>query len=190
MDAFSCPRCAVRLMVPEDLAGSHVACPECATRVPVPSPIAAVDLVRREAPMDAVTRRGGLPASVPSLATSVGLHDFLPHDPADNGRLQPWRVGRWVGTGGAIVFGGAALLLLCAVQGYRQFAAAANAAVKPPVAFPRPAALVIPPPPIWARPVCLAARRKVPRRGRNRRRPPSSSERGADSRPRSGCGII
>jgi hypothetical protein len=144
MDAFSCPSCAVRLMVPEDLAGAHVNCPECATRVPVPSPIAAADFVRH----------GGLPSADRSVPTPVGLHDFLPHDPTDNGRLQPWRVGRWIGTGGAIVFGGAALLLLCAVQGYKQIAAAANAAVKPPVAFPRPA-LVIPPPPVRARPVVL-----------------------------------
>ena len=160
MDAFSCPRCAVRLMVPADLAGEYVACPECATLVPVPDNVRA-DAVRRGAPMLAGVGSGstgssfaGLPESPSerSIAIPVDVHDFLPHDPADNGRVQPWRVGRWIGMGGAIVFGGAALLFLCAVQGYRQIAAAANAAVKPPVAFPRPA-LVIPPPPVWARPV-------------------------------------
>jgi hypothetical protein len=166
MDAFSCPRCAVRLMVPEDLAGEFVACPECATLVPVPAAEERADAVRRGAPMLAAVGSGstgsrsagssfdGLPErpSARSIATPVDVHDFLPRDPTDNGRIQPWRVGRWIGTGGAIVFGGAAVLLLCVVQGYRQITAAANAAVKPPVAFPRPA-LVIPPPPVWGRPV-------------------------------------
>ena len=142
MDAFSCPSCALRLMVPVDLAGAHISCPECGTSVPVPSPVQAADVATR---LDS--------RSVASIATPVDIRDMLPHDPNDDGRLQPWRVGRWVGTGGAIVFGGAALLLLCAVQGYRQIAAAANEAVKPAaVGFPRPA-LVIPPPPVRARPV-------------------------------------
>jgi hypothetical protein len=149
-------------MVPEDLAGECVACPECATLVPVPQ-----DRVRRGAPMLAAlgsgpegTRParssfGALPErpSERSIAIPVDVHDFLPSDPTDNGRFEPWRVSRWVGTGGAIVFGGAALLLLCAVQGYRQITAAANAAIKPPVAFPRPALVIPPPPPIWAHPV-------------------------------------
>jgi hypothetical protein len=143
MDAFSCPNCALRLMVPVDLAGTHVPCPECGASVSVPSPVQAFDFAPRTESV----------SSFPSIATPVDICDILPRDPADDGRLQPWRVGRWIGTGGALVFGGAALLLLCAVQGYRQIAAAANEVVKPAaVGFPRPA-FKIPPPPVRARPV-------------------------------------
>jgi len=157
-------------MVPEDLAGEYVARPERAPVVPVPDDVRA-DAVRRGAPMlaavgsrstgsgsagsgSAGSTLGDLPERPlgRSIATPVDVHDFLPRDPTDNGRVHPWRVGRWIGTGGAIVFGGAAVLLLCAVQGYRQITAAANADIRPPVAFPRPA-LVIPPPPVWGRPV-------------------------------------
>ena len=150
-------------MVPEILAGEFVSCPECATLVSVPAEQERLDAVRRGAPMMAAvgsesanSHYDAPPAFFPgrAIATPVSIHDFLPRDPADNGRIHPWRVGRWIGMGGAVVFGGAALLLLCVVQGYRQITAAANAAVKPPVAFPRPA-LVIPPPPVWARPVAL-----------------------------------
>jgi hypothetical protein len=127
--------------------------------VPVPSPIEPTETRRGTWANEAASDS----SHVPPIATAVSIHDILPHDPADSGRMQPWRVGRWVGMGGAIVFGGAALLLLCAVHGYRQITEAANAAVKPPVAFPRPGVLVIPPPPARPRPVAFARVPEAPR---------------------------
>ena len=154
MDAFLCPNCAVRLMVPDQLAGTHIDCPECEARVAVPSDFDPERAVRRgSAPTATLERPVQVStATSPRLRTEVDIHDMLPRDPTDDGRLRPWRVSQWIGLGGMIVFGGAALLLLCLVHGYRQIQAVADAAVKPPAALAIPkAAVLIPPPPVRVR---------------------------------------
>jgi hypothetical protein len=155
MDAFFCPYCAVSLVVPDQLAGTQIDCPECRTAVSVPHDFDPERAFRRGASRaGTATLEMPATATLPSLRTEVGIHDMLPADPTDDGRFRPWRVTKWIGLGGVIVFGGSALLLLCVVQGYRQIQAAADAAVRPPAAVALPkGAIVIPPPPLRERPI-------------------------------------